>query len=57
MKKTATEIKDAKRISDVFAVISEESKNMALAYISALRDKEMADGSRSRESEEISQVV
>lgn len=37
---------DAKRIADIFKEISEESKTMALVYLSALRDKEMADSAR-----------
>ena len=37
------DIEDGKRISKMFASISDESKNMVISYISALRDKEMAD--------------
>ena len=37
---------DAKKISAIFKEISEESKMMALVYLSALRDKEMADSGR-----------
>lgn len=40
------DIEDAKKISDIFADISEESKTMAIVYLSALRDKEIADKSR-----------
>lgn len=40
---TLKDIGDAKKIADIFKVISEESKIMALVYLSALRDKEMAD--------------
>lgn len=36
---------DAKRISDIFSEISEESKTMAIVYLSALRDKEVAERS------------
>lgn len=39
-------INDAKRISEIFKQISEESKTMALVYLSALRDKEIADMAR-----------
>lgn len=40
---------DGKRIADIFATLSEENKNMAIVYLSALRDKEIADSSK-RES-------
>lgn len=43
------DIKDGKRIADIFATLSEENKNMAIVYLSALRDKEIADSSK-RES-------
>lgn len=48
MSKTLTEkdIKDGKRISEIFAVLSEENKNMAIVYLSALRDKEIADSTK-----------
>lgn len=38
-----TDIEDGKRIVDIFATLSEENKNMAIVYLSALRDKEIAD--------------
>lgn len=37
------DIEDGKRIADIFATLSEENKNMAIVYLSALRDKEIAD--------------
>ncbi|MDE5965864.1 MAG: hypothetical protein K2G89_03435 [Lachnospiraceae bacterium] len=40
------DIDDAKKISSIFADISEESKTMAIVYLSALRDKEIADKGR-----------
>lgn len=40
------DIEDAKKISSIFADISEESKTMAIVYMSALRDKEIADRSK-----------
>ena len=43
------DIEDWKRIADIFATLSEENKNMAIVYLSALRDKEIADSSK-RES-------
>lgn len=39
-------IEDAKKLSSLFADISEESKMMAIVYLSALRDKEIADRSK-----------
>ena len=44
-----TDVEDGKRIVDIFATLSEENKNMAIVYLSALRDKEIADSSK-RES-------
>lgn len=38
-----TDIEDGKRIVDIFATLSEENKNMAIVYLSALRDKEIVD--------------
>lgn len=43
------DIENGKRIADIFATLSEENKNMAIVYLSALRDKEIADSSK-RES-------
>ena len=43
------DIEAGKRIADIFATLSEENKNMAIVYLSALRDKEIADSSK-RES-------
>jgi len=43
---TEKDIKDGKRISEIFAVLSEENKNMAIVYLSALRDKEIADSAK-----------
>lgn len=37
---------DAKKIAEIFKEISDESRTMALVYLSALRDKEMADSAR-----------
>lgn len=37
------EYEDAIKISNLFATLSEEGKTMALVYLSALRDKELAD--------------
>lgn len=38
-----TDLEDGKRIVDIFSTLSEENKNMAIVYLSALRDKEIAD--------------
>lgn len=46
MSGSTKDIEDAKKISGIFADISEESKMMALAYLSALRDKEIMDKGR-----------
>lgn len=43
-----TDIEDGKRIVDIFTTLSEENKNMAIVYLSALRDKEIADSYRSQ---------
>ena len=43
------DIEDGKHIADIFSTLSEENKNMAIVYLSALRDKEIADSSK-RES-------
>lgn len=43
-----TDIEDGKRIVDIFATLSEENKNMAIVYLSALRDKEIADSYMAR---------
>lgn len=54
MKKSYTkkEIEDAKKITFLFSSASEESKNMALGYLSALLDKEAADKAREKELQE-----
>lgn len=40
---TNKEIEDGRRISLIFSKLSEENKTMAMVYLSALRDKEVAD--------------
>lgn len=40
---------DATRVNDLFARISENDKNMAIAYLSALVDKTVADGNREQQ--------
>lgn len=51
-KKTRTnrEINEGKRISALFSTLSEENKTMAIVYLSALRDKELADSNKSGSS-------
>ena len=44
--RTNRDIEDGKRISALFTTISEQGKMMAIAYLSALRDKEVADSRR-----------
>lgn len=43
---TDRDISDATRISVLFSTLSEESKTMAMVYLSALRDKEVVDSAR-----------
>lgn len=47
------DIDDGKRISALFATLSEETKTMAIVYLSALRDKEIADGGKKNELQEV----
>lgn len=46
---TQNDIEDGKRLASVFSSLSEEAKMMALAYLSALRDKEVADSENESE--------
>lgn len=48
---TKKDIDDGKKISELFSVLSEENKNMAIVYLSALRDKEVADGDKKRKGD------
>lgn len=52
MTKTFThqDIEDGRRISVIFSNLSEENKTMAMVYLSALRDKEIADSSKEEET-------
>lgn len=43
---TSKDIDEGKRISALFSTLSEESKTMAVVYLSALRDKEIADSGK-----------
>lgn len=45
-KLTEKDIKDGILISEIFKSLSEENKNMAVVYVSALRDKEIADNNK-----------
>ncbi len=42
-KLTNKDIKEGKKIAVIFSNLSEENKTMAMVYLSALRDKELAD--------------
>lgn len=42
-------IDEGKKISALFSTLSEENKTMAIVYLSALRDKEIADSARNEE--------
>jgi len=50
--RTSKEIEEGKKISTLFSTLSEENKTMAIVYLSALRDKEIADSSRNKELQE-----
>ena len=43
---TTKDIEDGKKISMIFSTLSEENKTMAMVYLSALRDKEVADSGK-----------
>lgn len=51
MKKTYTnrDIADGKRFNDLFETLSDENKTMVIVYLSALRDKEIADSGKNKE--------
>lgn len=48
---TARDIEGAEKLSSLFSDISEESKTMVLVYLSALRDKEIADKGKQLQEE------
>lgn len=50
---TSKDIDDGKRISMLFSNLSEENKTMAIVYLSALRDKEIADSGKKKELQEV----
>lgn len=57
---TSRDIDDGKRISSLFATLSEETKTMAIVYLSALRDKEIVDSVKKEfqyESEKMVQTM
>lgn len=45
--RTNKDIEDGKKISSLFSGLSEENKTIAIIYLSALRDKELADSKKS----------
>lgn len=47
---TSKEIEEGKKISTLFSGLSEGSKTMAIVYLSALRDKEIADSGKNMRS-------
>lgn len=51
--RTNKDIDDGKKISALFATLSEETKTMAIVYLSALRDKEIADSGKKNELQEV----
>ncbi|EOS47126.1 hypothetical protein C810_01442 [Lachnospiraceae bacterium A2] len=50
---TSKDIDDGKKISALFSNLSEENKTMAIVYLSALRDKEIADSGKKKELQEV----
>lgn len=46
---TSKEMDEGKDISELFSTLSEENKTIAVVYLSALRDKELADGVKANE--------
>lgn len=42
-KTTNKDVEEGKKIAVIFSNLSEEDKTMAMVYLSALRDKELAD--------------
>lgn len=50
---SSRDIDEGKRISALFSALSEENKTMAVVYLSALRDKEIADSGKQRELQEV----
>lgn len=44
--RTDKDIEDGKKISSLFSGLSEENKTIAIIYLSALRDKELADSKK-----------
>lgn len=50
---TSRDIDEGKRISILFSTLSEETKSMAIGYLSALRDKEVADSGKKKELQEV----
>ena len=47
-----TMIDDGKRIANLFEKLTDIDKNMALVYLSALLDKELADTERAEKAEQ-----
>lgn len=45
-----TMIDDGKRIANLFEKLTDNDKNMALVYLSALLDKELADAERAEKA-------
>lgn len=49
---TKRDIDDGRKISALFSKLSEENKTMVVVYLSALRDKEIADSGKKKELQE-----
>lgn len=50
---TKKDREDGKRIVSIFAGLSEDAKSMAIVYLSALRDKEIADSGKKKELQKV----
>lgn len=49
---TKKDREDGQKIVSIFADLSEDAKSMAIVYLSALRDKEIADSGKKKELQE-----
>lgn len=47
---SSRDIEDGRKIAEMFMCLSEENKTMAAVYLSALRDKEVADNAKREEA-------
>lgn len=50
---TSRDIDEGKKIAALFSTLSEGNKIMVIAYLSALRDKEIADSGKKEELQKV----